>query len=278
MKSVAWCLVFCAILIAPVSAYSLYIDCPEKIIVGQTVKVTGNSTFPVGTNFDIVFYQAKYTTSEVDRKTVVLQDYNNKTFLVAFSTKGLEGGQYKVEVQFDTPREDQLSSDSRTLKLINVQDRSSEITMTSPMVQTLSEALRIEGSIEKLGNAGVQIEVRGPEGPVFGPTWIATKKEMKMGAGEFTKQVPVNQPGEYDVHFSDTSSYIGVVTIRVTQPTTVPPTVHTTVPTTRPPTTVPTTTPTPTPTQSPISPLPALISLSIIGGAAVLAGRKKRNK
>ncbi len=276
MKTVAWLLVLCMVIIGPVSAYQLYIESPEEINVGQTVKVMGNSTFPEGTSFDLVFYQAGYTATAIDRKTVTLQDYNNKTFVVSFPTKGLKGGQYKVEVQFDSPRQDQLSSDSVTLKIIQVLDRSGEITMTSPLSQTLEEALRVEGSIAKLGDAGVQIEVRGPEGPIFGPTWIQTKKDMKMGAGEFTKKIPIRLAGDYDVHFTDAKGYIGMATITVIEQT--PITTTATKPpvtkiTTRPPVTTPPSTP--TPTQSPVSPVLPLLSLGIIGGAAVLMHQKR---
>ena len=57
--------------------------------------------------------------------------------------------------------EGRLSTDSVTLQLPVLIDRSGEITITSPMTQVLVDALRIEGSIAKIGNDGVQIEVRG---------------------------------------------------------------------------------------------------------------------
>lgn len=275
MKSIAGILLLLLLVIAPVSAYTLYIDCPAEINVGQTVKVTGNSSFPVGTSFDLVFYEAGYTATEIERKTITLQSFNNKSITASFSTKGLKGGQYKIEVQFDSPREDQLSSDSITTKIIQVRDRSGEITITAPLTQTLAEALRVEGSIAQLGDAGVQIEVRGPEGPVFGPTWIATKKDLKQGAGEFAKKIPVNLAGDYDIHFTDAKGYIGVATITVIEPTTIPTTTVSTplqTPTTR----VPATTPvqTPAPTQSPSSVIIPIISLGLAGIFIITTFRK----
>lgn len=275
MKSATCILLLVLLIAAPVSAYSLYIECPSEVNVGQTVKVTGNSTFPAGTSFDLVFYEARYTLNEIERKTIALQDYNNKTIAASFSTKGLKNGQYKVEVQFNSPREEQLSSDSITTKIIMVKDRSGEITITAPLVQTLDEALRIEGSIAKLGDAGVQIEVRGPEGPVFGPTWIATKKEMKLGSGEFSKKIPVNVGGEYDIHFTDSQGYIGVATIAVAEPTPVP-TPVTQKPTVTKTTQPPTTAATPTPTQSPPSPAVVLISLGAAAGVVLVMDRMKQ--
>ena len=277
MKSVAWLLMlFCVLIIAPVTAYQLYIDCPSEIYVGQTLKVTGNSTLPAGTSFQIVMYKAGYTTTPIGSNTVTLQDSKSKTFVVTFPTKGLTGGQYKIEVQSDTTLLDRLSSDSTTLKLVKIADRSGEITFTAPMVQIQGEALRIEGSIKDLGNDGVKIEVRGPDGLVFGPTWVETTKDLKTGDGMFARKVVVSTPGDYDIHFTDADSYIGEVTVIVPEPTMAPTMVGTTptvVTTTRPPTTeIPTAAPT---TQAPLSPLPVLIAFGILGTGLLFRDKKE---
>ena len=135
------------------------------------------------------------------------------------------------------------------------------------MTQIIDEALRIEGSIAKIGNEGVQIEVRGPDGSsIFGPQWIGTTLQIQSGAGEFTQKVTVTKPGAYDVYFKDVKGYIGVKTFTVTAPTQIPTTVRTTTAvTSRPPTTVPT--PLPTTTKSPMSLLPigaALLVMSLL--------------
>lgn len=277
MKTAALLLMlFCMLIITPVMAYQLYIDCPSEIYVGQTLKVTGNSTLPAGTSFDIVMYKAGYTTTPIGRNTVTLQDSKSKTFVVTFPTKGLTGGQYKIEVQSDTTLLDKLSSDSTTLKLVTIDDRSEEITFTAPLVQEPGEALRIEGSIKDLGNDGVKIEVRGPDGLVFGPTWVETTKDIKTGDGQFTKKVVVTTPGEYDIHFTDADSYIGEVTVIVPEPTTVPTMAETTptvITTTRPPATeILTTVPT---TQAPVSPLLPFIAIGVLGTVLLLSCRKQ---
>ena len=277
MKTCFYLVILSLLVITPVSAYQLFIDAPAELNVGQTLKVMGNSTLPAGTSFDVVMYYAQYTATEIERRTVTLQDYNNKTFVIPFSTRGLKGGLYRIEVQSDSGIEDRLSSDSVIQKLVNVVDRSREITITSLMTQDIKDALIIEGSIAKLGDDGAKLEIRGPEGPVFGPTWIETRKEMKQGAGEFIKTININVPGDYDVHFSDAKGYIGVVIFHVNAPTpisapakTLPPTQATT----RMPTTIPTTTP--APTQSSLSPALLPLTLIVIGGITVLSSRKKR--
>jgi hypothetical protein len=275
MKSAVWLLMLCMVIIAPVSAYSLYIDAPSEIYVGQALKVTGNSSLPSGTSFEIVLYRAGYTATHIDSATVTLQDSKSKAFVVTFSTKGLTGGQYKIEVQSDTMFEDKLSSDSITMKLVKIADRSGEITFTAPVVQSLDEALRIEGSIKDLGDDGVKIEVRGPDGLIFGPTWVETRNDLKTGEGMYTKKVVVTTPGNYDIQFTDADSYIGMVTVTVAEPTTAPTTAETTqkTPVTTHPTQVPTTIP--TTTQSPVSPLIAFAALGIVGVIAVFAIRRK---
>jgi hypothetical protein len=257
------------------SAYQLYLVCPDSVQVGLPLKCSIDSTFPAGTTFDIAFYQSGYTATAISRQSVTIQD-NQATQYKLFDTKGLPGGQYKVEIQFVGPEESSLSSDSRTWWLPKLIDRSGDITITSPMTQSTDEALRVEGSIVKGGNDGVEIGVRGPDGVIFGPQWIGTKVDLRSGAGVFTKLVAITSPGEYDVTFRDAKGYIGVVTFNVPAPVTkTPTTIPTTTPvlTTRPPTTVPTTLPTPTP--SPLSPFSLVAALGIVGILSVVLTKKR---
>ncbi|MCX6683945.1 MAG: hypothetical protein NTZ37_04360 [Methanoregula sp.] len=256
------------------SAYQLYLSCPESVQVGLVLQCSIDSNFPAGTTFDVALYQSGYTATAISRQSVTIQD-NQATQYKLFDTQGLPGGQYKVEIQSLGSYESRLSSDSTTLQLPKLLDRSGDITITSPMTQSIDEALRIEGSIVKAGNDGVEIEVRGPDGVVFGPQWVGTKIIIQSGAGVFTQRVAVTSPGEYDVTFRDAKGYVGVVTFTVPAPrTTTPTTIPTTTPviTTRPPTTVPTTLPTPTP--SPLSPVAIVAALGIVGILSVVLAKK----
>lgn len=263
-------------IIGTASAYQLYLSCPESMQAGLPIKCSVDSNFPAGTTFDVVFYQSGYTATPIDRKSVTIQE-NHATMYQIFDTMGLPGGQYKVEVQFIGTEEGKLSSDSVVLQLPVLLDRSADITITSPMSQTADEALRIEGSILKLGNDGVEIEVRGPEGRVFGPRYIATKVDLRSGAGVFTQAVPVALPGSYDVYFKDSKGYIGVKTFTVLAPATPAITsVPATVVTTRSPTKVPTTTTAiPTTTQSPLSVVPVAAAIAVVGSLAVVMMKKQ---
>jgi hypothetical protein len=270
-------ILICLLTIGTASAYGLYINCSEKIQVGQPLKVSVDSDFPAGTSFDLVLYESHYTATEIGRQTVTVQE-DKQTQYKLFDTTGLRGGDYKVEIQFhgaDSPR---LRSDSVTVKLVNFGDRSGEITITSPFTQNVDEALRIEGSIRKAGNNGVEIEVRGPSGPIFGPQWIETKNDLKSGDGQFIKTIPVGTRGDYNVNFQDVNGFIGMITFHVTStsPTTGAATVSTP-PTTRVTTRPPVTTiVTPTPTKSPLSPVSGLIALFLISGIAITYQRNKK--
>jgi hypothetical protein len=262
-------------IVGTASAYQLYLSCPESVQVGLPLKCSIDSNFPAGTTFDVVMYQSGYTATPLRRQAVTIQE-NHATQYQILDTKGLPGGQYKVEIQFIGPDEGRLSSDSVTLQLPILIDRSGEITITSPMTQILDEALRIEGYIAKIGNEGVQIEVREPDGSsIFGPQWIGTKLQIQSGAGEFTQKVTVTKPGQYDVYFKDVKGYIGVKTFTVVAPATpVPTTVRTTAPvTTLPPATVPT--PLPTTTQSPLSLMPIVAALAFVGLVSVVLMKKR---
>jgi len=266
MKKILLLAIGLMLLVGSVSAYGLYIACPQSIQVGDPLKCTVDSDFPAGTSFDLVFYQSQYTATQINSQPVVIQD-DHATQYILYDTAGLPGGQYKVEVHFNGPQESSLRSDSVTSVLVTLQDRSGEITITSPSSQPLASALRIEGSIAKKGNSGVQIKVTGPDGTVFPQQYIETKNNPQNGAGVFSKQVLVGSPGDYDVSFSDPDGFIGTISFLVTAPATitmatVPVTVATSR-TTRPVTTVPT--PWPTATKSPLSPV-------TITGALALAG------
>jgi hypothetical protein len=275
MKKILLIVLFLLCIAGTASAYQFYLSCPESVQVGLPLKCSIDSNLPAGTTFDLAFYQSGYTATPISKQSVTIQD-NHATQYKLFDTKGLPGGQYKLEAQFKGNDEGSLSSDSKTWQLPVLIDRSGEITITSPMTQTVDEALRIEGYIAKVGDEGVEIAVRGPDGVIFGPQWIGTKSNIQSGAGEFTQHVPVTVPGEYDVTFKDAKGYIGVVTFKVSAPVT---TTSTTLPvttpaiTTRPPTTVPTTMPTTKP--SPLSPVSLVAALGLISVLSVILAKKR---
>lgn len=99
--------------------------------------------------------------------------------------------------------EEKLSTGSMTWQLPILIDHSGDITITSPMSQAFDDALRIEGSITKAGDKGVETEVRGPGGFTFSLQRIDTKLHIQDGAGAFTQKVNVTKPGDYDVTFMD---------------------------------------------------------------------------
>ena len=259
------------------SAYGLYLNCPESVQAGSPLICVINSDFAAGTAFNIVFYQTQYTATEVSSQPLIIQksdlSFNHTKIL---ETKGLPGGNYKVEVQYMGTGEASLRSDSKTMQLVKIIDRSGEITITSPMTQTPDEALRIEGSIYKLGNGGVKMEVRAPEGVTLFDEWIGTKESVQSGAGVFTKRVTVFGPGDYDVVFSDVKGYIGTKTFNVpapaTQVITKIPTITAVNKTTKTVTTVPT--PWPTATQSPLSPITALFGIAGAGLVAIFVMKR----
>ncbi len=170
-------------------------------------------------------------------------------------------------------------SDSVLGTQITIVDRSGDITITSPATQDLEDALQIVGSIAKEGNGGIEIEVTGPDGRIFGPQWIQTKANIKNNAGDFTQKVDVSSGGDYTVDFSDTNGFVGEEKFTVVAPTTQPTAAATTpaaaARTTR---TAATTLPTPWPTatQSPLPPITAMCSLAFAGMLIVLVRGRGR--
>ncbi len=276
MKRIILLFLCLAFLTGTASAYGLYLSCPESVQAGIPLKCSVDSDFPAGTTFNIALYQSQYTATLISRQPITIQA-NHATQYKLFDTQGLPGGTYKVEVQYVGNDEPRLRSDSKTLQLITIIDRSGEIEITSPMTQMIDDALRIEGSIKGLGNDGLEIEVRGEDGRIFGPQWIGSTKDIRDGYGKFTRKVTVTSAGPYDVDFRDAKGYIGKVTFTVTAPatqapTTIPTTTMPVVTTTRPITT--TVTPWPTATQSPVSPFTLIGAMGLAGLILVLARTK----
>lgn len=277
MKKILLTALFLICIVGTVSAYGIYLNCPESVQAGMPLKCTVDSDFPPGTTFNLVLYQSDYTATQVNKMPITIQA-DHKTQNINYATTGLPGGSYKAELQPVSDSDESYRSDSKTTQLVTIIDRSGDIELTSPLTQDLSSALRIEGSVKKRGNDGVEIEVNGPDGRIFGPQWIGTKNNVQNGAGVFTQKVTAKTGGKYTVDFSDANGYIGTKTFTVTAPTiattAVPPT--TTVTAARTKTTV-TTAPTPWPTttaQSPLSSLSAICGLAGAGLFAVLFARR----
>jgi len=262
-------------LVGSASAYGMYLNCSDSVPVGQMIKCAVDSDFPAGTSFDLVFYQSQYTSTEIDRESMTIQP-SQATQYKLFDTTGLKGGQYKIEIQFDGPVPS-MRSGSISSELVTVVDRSSELTITSPMTQDLSSALFIAGTLKKGGNEGIQLQVDGESaGHIWGPQYIKTTNLIQSGDGSFSQTVPVTQADNYKVTFSDAKGQIGIITFQVTAPTTVTTAPVTTV-TTKMVTTTKTAALTPIPTTTK-SPLPAVIVMGAIGIAALLIFRMKSGR
>jgi len=255
------------------SAYQMYLSCPESVQAGLPLNCSVDSNLPAGTTFDVVFYQSVYPGAPFSSMSFEIRE-DHAILYQSFGTKGLPGGPYKVEVRISGPEEGKLSSDSVTLRVPELIDRSGEITITSPLSQTSGEALRIEGSVTRLGNKGIDIEIRGRDGVVYGPQYTSTKVDFRSGAGVFTQRVAVSRPGTYDVYFRDADGYIGMKTFTVIASTTESPatvpetTVITSPPTTIAPVSLPAT------TRSPLSLVPVVAALAGIGLLAMHSARK----
>lgn len=207
------------------SAYELSIDTPLQLQRGMPLVVNGTSNLPAGISVDVVLSRSEYSTEEVARETVTLQ--GSKDFTITFDTKDLSKGQYKVEVPAIAGYS--FLGSSVSLRVVTIIDRTDEITITSQKVQQMDGFLRLNGAIKNLKNAGVQIEVEGPDDEVlFGPAFIATNVE-----GTFSKNIPITEVGQYEVSFTDSNGYIGTIVFTVNE-VPVLATIPTTLPTARP--------------------------------------------
>jgi hypothetical protein len=186
------------------SAYLVNIDAPESLPVGKPLIVNGTTTFGIGTPIDVVLYYQLTTTTEIKRKIVYVQ--SDRSFRAVFDTTGLKTGMYKVEVPTNG------AGDSVNMRVVYLFDRSDDIQLSSSATQNFNGKMTISGTIRGDENSGVQIEVIGPSDDViFGPRFINTDYQ-----GNFAVDVPIPEPGDYEVSFTDARGYVGKRVITVT--------------------------------------------------------------
>jgi hypothetical protein len=218
MKRILLALLAFIFLCGAANAYMLVIDAPDELQAGVPLLVTGNTTFPSGTQFDIILYKVQFTTPEEVARRVIIVD-PSKTFSASFATTSLSPGQYKVEVEFvDTLASTKLGSGSTTVRVVDLVDRSNEIFLTVPANQTLPDALRIEGYIPGFGVATLTMDISGPGGLSLQDQYVRTSTELGKDAGIFAKKVNVTEPGNYYVNFYDRKGFITQVVYSVTSP------------------------------------------------------------
>jgi 5-hydroxyisourate hydrolase-like protein (transthyretin family) len=201
------------------SAYQIYFDIPEEIVAGEDLVIEGTSTLPAGLSVEITLFRTKPNSQEIVRDQITIQ--GDGTWTITFETSGLQEGTYKVEIEEKTGWEDheyidyEYGSGSDTLKTFMIIDRSDELSVTAPLVQTFDGTLEISGSVQELGEKGVEITVvrQADSETVFGPRYIKTDEE-----GAFSTEIPITESGAYDVIFRDTTGYLGKAGISVTQP------------------------------------------------------------
>ena len=149
----------------------------------------------------MLYYQLT-TATEIKRKVVYVQ--SDKTFKAVFDTTDLKKGSYKVEVPANG------LGDSVTMRLVQLVDRSDDLELASPATQNYTGKMYVAGTINGDINSGVQIVVIDPDNQViFGPQYVNTNNE-----GDFSTDVPIMEPGEYEVSFTDSQGFIDTRTLR----------------------------------------------------------------
>ncbi len=204
------------LLVSSASAAYVRIDAPDTVYVGEPLRVTGTSlvegitkpSLNPGFSTDVILYSVKHTKSEVDRKTIVVQE--DGLFSATFKTEGLAAGDYTVEI-IDPDSPNTFGGSSKTLQFLKLVDRSGDIRINSPLVQEFDGSLDIAGTIAGIGSAGVQIGIERDGTTVYGPEYIRTDAN-----GAFSTTVPISGAGSYRVAFSDKKGYIGTVLFVVT--------------------------------------------------------------
>ncbi len=217
MRRILFSLLSAVLVCGVVQGYVLFLDAPGEIRAGTPLMVNGTTTFPVGTQFDIVLYKLQFTApEELARRMIIIDE--SKDFDATFPTTGLQAGRYKVEIQFLEDPGSKLGSDSVTLKQVEIIDRSGEIFLTAPLDQILGQALLIEGYIPKIGVATITLKISGPDGFSLPPQNIRTTTKSGGIDGYFSYSIPVEVPGNYYVEIYDREGFMATMKYSVERP------------------------------------------------------------
>ena len=206
-KRIIPALLFLALLTGAAQAYIVTFDAPAEIQAGAPIEVTGSTTFPAGTQFDLILYKIQSSAPEVIDTRMIIVD-ESKSFDASFPTTNLPAGAYKIEVQFLQDPGSSLGSSSVTVREVNLIDRSGEIVLTVPKEQNLNEALVIEGYIPDIGVATITLNIDGPKGYSLPDQNIRTTTTLGSKDGHFSKKVDVTDPGNYYVNVYDSKGFI----------------------------------------------------------------------
>ena len=207
MKKILIIAIFLFSLAGPVAAYEISIFAPASLNVGEPIIVNGTTNFPPGTSFDITLSHSDYITEIKDTKSVVIQQGQN--FSVVFPTVGYVKGTYKIEVP--PISQARYLGNSVPLRVVELIDRSDEVTFSSPLTQYQSGSLIVTGMDKNVGNKGIELQITDPDGTIlFGPDYITT-----TASGAFSKETPINASGNYTVTMEDQQGYIGTYIIMV---------------------------------------------------------------
>jgi hypothetical protein len=187
MKRIAWLTLLAAmLLVSAASAAYVEINAPKTVYVGDPLKVTGTTivggltkpSLNPGFSTDVVLYSVKHTKSEVDRKTIVVQE--DGTFSATFDTRrsccrGLHGRDHR-----SPSRRTPLGAVQRPCSSSNWSIGPEDLRITSPLVQEFDGSLDIAGAQSAdIGGAGVRIQVEYATAPPS--TGLSISGPMLMG-------------------------------------------------------------------------------------------------
>lgn len=217
MRRILFFLLSAVLVCGVVQGYVLFLDAPRDIRAGAPLMVNGTTSFPVGTQFDIVLYKLQFTAPEVISRRMITVD-ESRDFDATFSTTGLEAGRYKIEIEFLENPGTKLGSDSVTVRQVEIIDRSGEIFLTAPKEQVLGQALLVEGYIPNLGVATITLKISGPDGFSLPPQTVRTTTRPGGIDGYFSYFVAVEEPGNYYVEMHDRQGFMATIKYAVERP------------------------------------------------------------
>lgn len=205
MKKIALMVILLILCVTSVSAYSFqFIGEPRES--GSITRYVGETFILEGTSPNIppgISMMLHITGPGSYSRQIPFVIQSEGYFSIPFETAGLREGSYRFEIRQNP---DYPLGSGRNWFILNLVDRSLLLRTGSPLSQEYTGRLVVTGNVQDLGTAGVELQVSGPSGTVFGPEWITTDSQ-----GSFSRIIMIDEPGLYTARISDRRGLIGAL-------------------------------------------------------------------
>lgn len=179
------------------AGYLISFEAPSWVAAGESIMVTGASTYPPGGQGSIIAYRAMPGNLPVSVDYRVFTAGPDGDWTVTFDTEGWMATSYKLEIAQNDNYP--LGSSSVTYQYVDVIDRSQDCVVTTPETQYWTGDITISGVAHSPVGGHVLIDITDTsKTDISGTIPVSVESD-----GSFSFRYAVPGPGTYTIKYSD---------------------------------------------------------------------------